>query len=253
LTWRRIDRSLGLLRSLVIYWRPGRQRGLRGLYRPFVSPGDLVFDVGAHLGDRTAAFSRLGARVVALEPQPRIRRWLERLVGRDPRVTVREEAVGSEVGTARLAISRRNPTVSSLAERWTSELPSRNEGFENVHWEESVEVAVTTLDALIDLYGLPSFCKIDVEGFEAEALLGLSRAIPALSFEFVAGAMEVAIACVRRLQSLGHYEFNAVRGEKRDFVSSQWMSGEEMTAWLRGGAGGASSGDVYARLGPGRG
>jgi FkbM family methyltransferase len=246
--WRRAERALGLVRSLVVYWRPGRQKGLRGLYRPFVAPGDLVFDVGAHLGDRTAAFSDLGARVVALEPQPRIRRWLERMVGKDPRVTIREEAVGSAAGTARLAISRKNPTVSSLAQAWPNELPLRNEGFEHVRWEESVEVQVTTLDALIDLYGLPSFCKIDVEGFEAEALSGLSRAIPALSFEFVAGAQQVAVACVRRLQALGDYEFNAVAGEQRVFVSAGWMGAEQMTKWLTDGAGGTPSGDVYARL-----
>jgi FkbM family methyltransferase len=245
--WRRIDRSLGLLRSLIVYWRPGRQRGLRGLYRPFISPGDVVFDVGAHLGDRTAAFSHLGARVVALEPQPRIRRWLERLVGRDPRVTIRAEAVGSAQGRAVLSISRRNPTVSTLADEWHDELPRRNAGFEHVHWEESVEVPVTTLDALIEQYGLPSFCKIDVEGFEAEALRGLSRPIPALSVEFVQGALEVAVACVRRLDTLGPYEFNAVPGEQRTFISADWMTPDRMVKWLEDGAGGVPSGDVYAR------
>ena len=70
MVWCRVEKWLGLVRSLIIYWRPGRQRGLRGLYRPFVGVGDLAFDVGAHLGDRTHAFRKLGARVVALEPQP---------------------------------------------------------------------------------------------------------------------------------------------------------------------------------------
>src|SRR5690606_17457557 len=67
LRWVRGERWLGITRSLIVYWRPGRQRGLRDLYRPFVAPGGLVFDVGAHIGDRTAAFASLGARVVALE------------------------------------------------------------------------------------------------------------------------------------------------------------------------------------------
>ena len=43
----------------------------------FVRPGDLVFDVGAHVGDRIAAFRRLGARVVAVEPQPALVRTLQ--------------------------------------------------------------------------------------------------------------------------------------------------------------------------------
>lgn len=244
----RVERWFGLVRSLIIYWRPGRQRGLRELYRPFVGAGDLVFDVGAHLGDRTAAFRALGARVVALEPQPAVRRWLKVLVGRSRDVSIRAEAVGRSVGTARLALSHRTPSVSSLAEDWPSTLSERNPGFRGVRWDDSVEVPVTTLDELIEHSGLPRFCKIDVEGYEAEVLEGLSHRIPALSIEFVAGALDIAEACVRRLETLGEYEFNSVRGEERSFISEGWLAADEMVAWLAGGAGGVSSGDVYARL-----
>ncbi|HSR42703.1 MAG TPA: FkbM family methyltransferase [Longimicrobiales bacterium] len=243
-------RSLGLLRSLVVYWRPGRQRGLRRLYRPFVGPGDLVFDVGAHLGDRTAAFASLGARVVALEPQPAVARWLRRLVGRMERVTVREVAVGARVGTARLAVSRATPTLSTLADGWRRRVTEANPGFRGARWEDEVEVAVTTLDALVDEFGPPAFCKIDVEGFEARVLEGLGRPVRALSVEFVDGALDVARRCVLRLRELGSYEFNVVPGEGRTFVFSQWRDPDAVLEWLRDGAGGAASGDLYARLRP---
>jgi FkbM family methyltransferase len=245
---RRAERWLGLVRSLVLYWRPGRQRGLRRLYRAFVGPGDLVFDVGAHLGDRSAAFAALGARVIALEPQPDVLRWLRRLVGRLDLVTVRGEAVGAAPGTARLAVSRRTPTVSTMAAEWRSTIADANPSFQSVRWQETVEVPVTTLDALIATYGVPRFCKIDVEGFEAEVLAGLSRPLAGLSVEFVAGAAQVAVACVRRLGALGRYEFNAIPGEEREFVSERWLTADQICAWLTAGAGGASSGDVYARL-----
>jgi FkbM family methyltransferase len=239
---------IGLVRSLVMYWRPGRQRGLRRLYAPFVRDGDLVFDIGAHLGDRSVAFAALGARVVALEPQPLIARWLQRLVGRDERIVVRQEAVGARSGIERLAISRRAPTVSTLSTPWRTEMKEANPGFRSVHWEEEVDVRVVTLDDLIETHGVPTFCKIDVEGYEAEVLSGLSRPLAGLSVEFVAGQLGVASACVERLRGLGAYRYNVVPGERRDFAFDAWKSADEILSWLEEGAAGVGSGDLYAVL-----
>jgi FkbM family methyltransferase len=242
-----LQRTLGILRSMVIYWRPGRQRALRNLYRGYIPLNGLVFDVGAHLGDRTRAFSGLGARVVALEPQPRVFQWLERRVGSFPGVVLRTEAVGPAPGEATLEISRRTPTLSTLSGSWRDGIGRRNPGFRAVSWDESLTVRVVTLDQLIDEYGLPDFCKIDVEGFESEVLAGLTQPIPALSFEFVSGALEIAEECVRRLAVLGTYEFNAVRGEQRSYLFPGWQSGEAILEWLQHGADAISSGDIYAR------
>ncbi len=239
---------IGLARSVLVYWRPGRQRALRELYAPLIDPGDLVFDVGAHLGDRTMAFAGLGARVIALEPQPLVADWLRRIVRNHARVEVREEAVGRAAGTARLALSRRTPTVSTLSARWQERVAEGNPGFRAVRWDDSVDVPVVTLDALVETYGVPRFCKIDVEGHEPEVLAGLSRPLPALSLEFVTGDLSAAITCVYRLGELGVYEFNVVLGEGRSFLWRSWQEPEAVIVWLAEGAGDASSGDVYARI-----
>ena len=247
------QRTLGILRSLAIYWRPGRQRALRRLYRPFL-PGDqaLVFDVGAHLGDRTRAFASLGARVVALEPQPHLFQWLHRLVGSWPGVVLRPEGVGRHAGEATLAVSWRTPTVSTLSRHWQTGLARNNPSFGAVAWEESVRIPMITLDQLIEEYGLPDFCKIDVEGFEAEVLAGLSQPVPALSLEFVSGALGIAGDAVRRLAALGPYEYNAIRGERRQYLFAAWVPADALLQWLEEGADALPSGDIYARLpGPG--
>jgi len=239
---------LGLLRSLAIYWRPGRQAALRRLYAPFVPPGSLVFDVGAHVGDRMIALADLGARVVAVEPQPQLQPWLRRLTGRRAdRITLVEAAVGAEAGTVDLAINRSNPTVSSASPAWRSAVVADHPGFRGQTWDAHARVPVTTLAALIEAHGEPVFCKIDVEGFEAEVLAGLDRPLAALSFEFVAGALDVARACVERLGQLGEYEYNMIIGERRRFAWGDWCDGEAVIAWLDGGAGGVRSGDLYAR------
>ncbi|MCL7929836.1 FkbM family methyltransferase [Halomonas llamarensis] len=236
--------AFGIARSLLIYWRPGRQRGLKNLYRPFLLPGTLAFDVGAHLGDRSAAFHSLGARVVALEPQPLLTRWCRRIVGND--VILLPLAAGATPGHAELAISPANLTVSTLADQWREQIGRHNAGFAHLHWAERERVNVTTLDALIAEYGEPAFIKIDVEGFEADVLAGLSQPVAALSVEFVSGALEVSHACVKRLSALGDYRYNIVAGEQRTFRWSGWKSDAEVHAWLAAGADRLASGDIYA-------
>ncbi|NBB91686.1 MAG: FkbM family methyltransferase [Gammaproteobacteria bacterium] len=239
--------TLGLARSMWIYRRPGRLRGLCALYRPFVPAGGLVFDIGAHLGDRTRAFRRLGARVVALEPQPGLFRWLERLHGRDPAVTLLQRAAGASPGRAELALSELHPAVASMSTSWRNKVTKHHAGFSRVDWAHSIEIAVTTLDELIESHGRPDFCKIDVEGHEAEVLEGLGQCLPALSVEFVAGALDGTVDCVDRLAALGRYRYNAVAGEERNFLWPEWRAPDTVRAWLESGAGGLSSGDLYAR------
>src|SRR5215469_16574492 len=106
----------GVIRSLRIYYGDRQRRGaLDRHYARFVAKGDLVFDIGSHVGDRVAAFRRLGARVIAVEPQPALATTLRLLYGRDPTVTLVESAVGSRCGAVTLSVNLDNPTVSTAS------------------------------------------------------------------------------------------------------------------------------------------
>jgi len=220
---------------------------MQSLYAQFVRPGDLVFDIGAHVGDRIAAFRLLGARIIAVEPQPALAKTLQLLYWRDAAVTIEAVAIGRHAGTTTLRINLDNPTVSTASDAFIAAADGAP-GWHGQAWTKRIDVPMTTLDDLIARYGKPAFAKIDVEGFEAEALLGLSQPIAAFSFEFTTIQREVAESCLTRCQALGAFRYNAALGESQELVHRDWLDADGIGRWLAALPIEANSGDIYARL-----
>lgn len=216
-------------------------------YAHWVRPGDLVFDVGANFGARTAVFLGLGARVVAIDPQERCIAELRARFGNNDRVKIVQTALGASPGEATMLVSNAL-TVSSLSPQWVDKVKASGR-FEGCRWDKQVTVPVTRMDDLIAAHGLPAFVKIDVEGFELEVLRGLSQPVPAVSYEFVGEAIETAIQCARHVRSLGLIEFNFSFRESMEMQQERWMDIESLSAALRALPRDDIQvwGDVYAR------
>ena len=235
-----------VLRSLRVYYgHRERTTAMGDLYRQFVQASDLVFDVGAHVGDRVGAFRRLGAKVVAVEPQPALALTLGAIYGRDRSVVLERKAVGRTTGEITLKVNIDNPTVTTASDAFVKAADGAA-GWEGQHWGKSIRVPMTTLDALIAAHGRPAFIKIDVEGFEEEVLAGLSQPVKALSFEFTTIQRSIAQACIERCAALGYVGFNAALGESQEL--GEWRSAAEISRWLETLPHAANSGDIYARL-----
>lgn len=243
-----ISRLLGVARSAVTYYGvPFRARRLEHFYSQFVQEGALCFDIGAHLGNRIRCWRALGARVVAVEPQADFFRILQQLYGRDPCVTLLQRAVGCESGEATLFISERHPTVTTLSREWIERIKT-DPTFKDVNWSKTARTNVTTLQELIETHGLPEFIKIDVEGYEAEVLSGLSTAISSLSFECLPVVRQIALACVDRLSQLGDYRYNWSTGESHRLRGGDWLDPQAVRDLVSSLPERSPSGDIYARL-----
>ena len=244
-----LRKHLGILRSRAIYyWKPFNRKRLKKFYAQFVKKGDLCFDIGAHLGNRTRAWDDLGASVVALEPQPQCLTFLNQKFSSKSNITIIPKAVADKPGKMQMYVSTLTPTVSTLSgKEWKSTIDAHSS--QKILWDEEITVEVVTLDQLIDQYGLPQFCKIDVEDFEEEVLLGLSHPIPCLSLEYLAPCIDRTIACVHRLHKISDaYEYNYSYGESQVMNSEQWLSYADMLNLLNSIQENDRSGDIYARI-----
>jgi FkbM family methyltransferase len=211
-----------------------RRKRRRNFYSQFITAGDLVFDVGANLGNYAEAFCALRAVVVAIEPDPRNLAVLhKRLKGK--LVHIEPCAIGRNNGTAELYISDRND-VSTLSAQWVENTEAK--------WEGKVQVQVRTLDSLASQYGIPSYVKVDAEGFDYEVLCGMSFEPSMLSFEFLPADLTVAKQCISALEKRS---FNFVVEEQFTFHLSTWVNASEVLRVLSALPCGTMYGDVFAR------
>jgi FkbM family methyltransferase len=185
-------------------------------YSNFIHKDDLVFDVGANHGEKSRVFLKLGARVVAFEPQPDCTEELEARCGRNRRLITVQAALGSMTGKRRFYV-RENRAVSGLIKDWEGEL------------ESEILVPTFTLDQMIAEHGKPLYIKIDVEGYEYEVLKGLSQPISYISFEYHLrkDGIEKAINCIHYISSLGELMINITPAENLILAYQEWLTKEK--------------------------
>lgn|SRR5208337_675267 len=191
-------------------------------YKDLIGSGDLVFDIGANLGNRSKVFLRLGARVVAFEPQSSCAKVLRRVLGKDQRFCLVEKALGEKAGVADMHISTAR-VLSTLSDEWINSV-SRTGRFGDEQWTAREQVQVSTFDEAIKLYGQPHFAKIDVEGYERKVIAGLSHPIGGGSVEFAAEALNDTIWCLDKLQSICAYRFQFSSAESMNWSWGAWQS-----------------------------
>lgn len=214
-------------------------------YGQFIKQGDLCFDVGANKGNRTVIFLELGAKVVAVEPQKECYAYLQKKFGN--KIELITKGLGEKESTEKLYVSD-SSLISSFSKNHVDMM--QEDRFKGANWDKTVDIEMTTLDVLIDKYGTPAFCKIDVEGYEYDVLKGLSKPLNALSLEYIVPEnTQVLVDCINHLNKLGKIECNFSYGESMQLNLPTWKNGQEMVSFVQSDEFTATSyGDVYIKF-----
>lgn len=201
------------------------------LYSQFLKKGDLYFDVGANLGNRIEPVLEIGGRVVAVEPQDVCFKYLALKFGK--KIALIKKGLADKVGTREFFVSNVHVT-SSFSTEWIESVKQSGR-FKKREWSKKVQMEMTTLDELIKEYGVPSFIKIDVEGFELEVLQGLSSPIPVISFEYTVPELtNRLIDCIRQVHTVSpNASCNFSVGEGMELGLPTWISTDEMIKFVK--------------------
>jgi FkbM family methyltransferase len=209
---------------------------LQGLPKPA-----LIFDIGANQGYKTDIFLRLGARVVAIEPDRSNQAILSqkflryRFVNKE--VVVVGKALSDKNAVETMWIDAPGSGKNSLSLKWVESLRVNPTRFgARLEFTEQRQVETTTVEQLINTYGRPFFIKIDVEGYEAMVLQGLERPVPYLSFEVnLPDFKSEGLQCIERLRELdAKGSFNYAADCLDELELQQWLNATEFREVLDG-------------------
>ena len=224
--WSIADRRLVDHRSIEVEFYRNTLKGFR--------PGHVIFDVGVNDGQKTDIFLRLGAKVVAVEPDEQNQSILKqnfltyRLIKRP--VTIVGKAVSDRSGVETMWVDEPGSAKNTLNPKWVQTLRTDSNRFgKSLEFGQKREVETITLEELIGSYGLPFYVKIDVEGYEATVLRGLNKPVPYVSFEVnLPDFKPEALECIELLENVAAQgDFNYAPDCQRGLALERWLSKTE--------------------------
>ncbi len=190
-------------------------------YAQLIGKNQLCFDIGANNGEKSKLFLSLGAAVTAFEPQSSCFEKLNLLKKKHSNFSFYPFAVGAKNEELQLRLANHSE-VATLSDAFVDYFTC-----DEIFWDKKENVTVKSLDYLIEKFGLPTFCKIDVEGYEYEILSNLNHKIPIIEFEFTGGFITDTLKIITLMDN-ENTSFNYILNENLKFMLNDWITAQQM-------------------------
>jgi FkbM family methyltransferase len=200
------------------------------ILRVFRQTGGHLLRCWREYGKPITPLLAIGAVVVAVEPQEQCYQFLRKKFG--DKISLVKKGLG-EAEAVKLFHLSNDSTISSFSDDWINAV-KKTSRFKDKNWDKTVKVEMTTVDKVIGVYGLPSFIKIDVEGYELEVLKGLTQPVGMISFEYtVPEQPERAVLCIEQIEKYnGFVECNYSVGEDLVWALDEWLTAAEIKKYI---------------------
>jgi FkbM family methyltransferase len=219
-------------------------KDITALYQPIINTNDLVFDIGGWRGSFTKAFRNLGARVIVIEPQPILNKFLRKKFKDDNNVTILWNGVDEKKGELPMFINPTDTCSASFLEEWR-----KKRNYQDTSVSKKIMVPIITLEELIKRFGRPKVIKLDVEGFEYRAIKGLKTEVPFIAFEITTACRREIPLILKKLSMRDkHLKLNLTfsQNESKGFIFANWKRPEEILNYLKNRE--TIDGDIYVKM-----
>ena len=212
---------------------------------------NLIFDIGCNKGEWVQTMLRRypSCKFVCVEPQEQLVNTLNsKFKGavNEGQIRIYNKAVSNEEGTINLYPASDN-TISTTSEEFrhnscfaaSEKIMQNGKMFKNLYsYGEPIQVETITLNKLIDENGVPDLLKLDVEGHEYEAFLGLTHKVPLITFEWHDRLSHKAVKAVEYLSTIGFTKFDTeiwhLSREYHDEEITNYKTLDEFVYWFTG-------------------
>lgn len=211
-----------------------KKRKYINFYKKIVGNADLAFVFGEQTGHLSEVLTNIGVKTVLIQPVQSFFEFLSTKFSKQDKVVLLKEDVGA-IQTEFFYNGVYEKEILPFSSNLSAE-------------DNQAYIKITTFDELIERHGMPALCYIKGEGYENELLKGLNVSPLYIIFSFYSFTQEKTAENIRRILTLGNYEFNWTAEDKLSYISNEWMSAKELHQSMFKFSDEPFSGDVFARL-----
>ena len=177
----------------------------------------LVFDIGCFYGEWIEANFREDTLFVGFDGNLAACEIAREKFKDKDNVKILNVLISDEIGSADFYITE-GVGGSTASLKWIEDSRHINTVYNN-----PIKVETTTLDILINVFGIPDYIKIDVEGYELKVIKGLTKKVGMIAYEWAEEFKDETIVAAYHLNGLGYEEFNWISGDDYLHIPQKWM------------------------------